>query len=313
MTTILVHGGAGRWDRERGEPPVTGVRAAAEAGAARLKAGEAALDAAMAAVAALEDDPTFNAGTGASLTVDGRAQLDAAVMAGHSLATGAVAAIERVRHPVAVAHAVMAHTDHCLLTGEGAGRFARALGFADHDPVTEAARRRWQRHRERLGKGDHPALARLPNLLADHPELGGDTVGAVAVDGAGRLAAATSTGGLMLKLPGRVGDSALAGAGFHADSQAAVCATGHGELMIRQGSARAVANRIAAGYHPQAAVTEVLAELSTNLGSEAGLIALDRGGRPGIAHATPEMPYAHWRPDQTTAARLAHPTSPGRG
>lgn len=304
MATILVHGGAGRWDRNRGEVPVAGVRAAAETGAARLADGDDALAGVTAAVMAMEDDPTFNAGTGASLTLDGQAQLDAAVMDGQRLVTGAVAAIEGVRHPVAVAEAVMTHTDHCLLAGDGATRVARALGFGHHDPVTESARRRWRRHRDHLARAGHAALPRIGDLLSAHPELGGDTVGALAVDDRGRLAAATSTGGLMLKLPGRVGDSALAGAGFYADGQAAVCATGHGELMIRQGSAREVARRIAAGHHPQSAVDNVLAALGRDFGSEAGLIALDRSGRAGIAHATPEMPHALGQAGHPLAAQL---------
>lgn len=304
MVTILVHGGAGRWDRQRAKAPVSGVRAAADAGVAHLRAGEPALAAVVAAVSALEDDPTFNAGTGSSLTLDGRAEMDAAVMTGIDRATGAVAAVDRVRHPVRVARAVRDHTDHCLLGGDGARRFARALGFADHDPVTAAARRRWRRHRERLAADDEAALPRLASLLRAHPELAGDTVGAVAVDAAGGLAVATSTGGVSLKLPGRIGDSPLAGAGFYADEACAVAATGRGELMIRSTAARAVTERVRAGDHPQAAVAAVLAEVAAGLGQDAGLIAVDAHGRTGIGHRTRDMPHALASDSAATSATL---------
>lgn len=304
MPAILVHGGAGSWDRHRPGAPVDGVAGAAETGAARLREGASALDAAIAAVAVLEDDPTFNAGTGASLNLEGRAEMDAGVMAGAGLATGAVAVLDRVRSPVGVARAVMEHSGHCLLAGEGARRFARALGHGDFDPVTAGARRRWQRHRERLDAGEMPDLARAAELLRGHPEPGGDTVGAVALDAHGGLAAATSTGGTSLKLPGRIGDSALAGAGFYADAACAVAATGRGELMLRFGAARAVADRVRSGSHPQEAVRGVITAMAEQVGSEAGLIAVDHRGRAGIHHRTPEMPHALAAPSEDPEAHL---------
>jgi beta-aspartyl-peptidase (threonine type) len=286
---------------------VSGVRAAAETGAEALGAGESALDAAIAAVAVLEDDPTFNAGTGSSLTLDGGVEMDAGIMDGVHRTTGAVAMLQGVRHPVRVARAVMDRTDHCLLGGEGARRFARALGFAEHDPVTEAARRRWRRHRRQLDGDGLSGLPWLGGLLADHPELGGDTVGAVAVDGAGRLAAAASTGGVMLKLPGRIGDTPLAGAGFHADRTCAVAATGRGELMVRYGTCRSVADRIAAGDTPQQAVAAELGYLREHAANEVGLIAVDLTGQVGLGHLTPAMPHALASGDAgSVTARLHH-------
>ncbi len=288
---IAVHGGAGRWAQDRSEEAGEGVRAAAETGRRSLVEGEPALAAAIAAVATLEDNPVFNAGTGASLTLDGQAELDAGVMDGRGLTTGNVAALAGVRHPVAVARAVMEVSGHALLAGEGASRFARALGFAAYNPITQTVCERWRRLRAELESGARGPAA-LRELLRRHPELGGDTVGAVACDGSGNLAAATSTGGTMLKLPGRVGDSPLPGAGTYADRHCAVSATGHGELMIRFGTARAVADRVRSGQAPQQAVTEVLDTMAEQVGDEVGLIAVDPAGRLGIAHRTPAMPHA---------------------
>ncbi len=239
MYTIVTHGGAGRWTAARElDRAVAAVAAAARAGGHLLTVGETAVDAVVAAVAHLEDCPGLNAGTGSALTLDGRAEMDAGVMDGRDLSTGNVAALSRVRHPVHVARAVMALTDHVLLAGDGARRFARSLGFADYDPVTAESRERWARLREKVADGKASGLPRLPELLRQHPELGGDTVGAVALDRGGRLAAATSTGGIMLKLPGRVGDSPLPGAGTFADATCAVSATGLGELMVRYRTAQ---------------------------------------------------------------------------
>jgi len=291
LVGIAVHGGAGHWAPDRFDETREGVRAAAETGRRGLVEGDPALAAAVAAVASLEDNPVFNAGTGASLTLDGQAELDAGIMDGRDLTTGNVAALAGVRHPVAVARTVRETSGHALLAGEGATRFARALGFPAYNPVTESVRERWGRLRAELESGTRGPEA-LRELLRRHPELGGDTVGAVACDASGNLAAATSTGGTMLKLPGRVGDSPLPGAGTYADRHCAVSATGHGELMIRFGSARAVADRVRSGQTPQQAVTEVLDAMTEQVGTEVGLIAVDPAGRLGVAHRTPAMPHA---------------------
>ncbi len=305
MTTpsyaLLLHGGAGDWRDAPEAPILEGLRRALKIGRALLAEGGGALDAVTAAVAALEDDPLFNAGTGSVLNLEGEAEMDAQVMAGEGLRCGGVAAIRRVRNPVLVARAVMEESGHCLLAGEGALRFARALGFADHDPVTPGRRAKWQARRAAALADPAQPLARLSPLY----DAGG-TVGAVALDLNGRLAAATSTGGITLKLPGRVGDSAVPGAGNYATRAAAASATGHGELMLRALAAKAVCDRIAAGVDPQGAVQGVLADMAITLGNEAGLIALDRAGRIGIAHGTPAMPHA-WasgeRPEGAAAMR----------
>jgi L-asparaginase / beta-aspartyl-peptidase len=270
---LVVHGGAGVWDADVRADAVRGVRAAAAVASGILAAGGAAIDAVVAAVVALEDDPLFNAGTGACLNLDGEVEMDAQVMVGEGLWAGGIAALQRVRNPVLVARRVMERTGNVMLSGAGALRFARAMGFDDYDPVTPRSRARW---RDRLN------------------ELGG-TVGAVARDTKGRLAGATSTGGVALKLPGRVGDTPVPGAGNYATSFAAAPATGHGELMLRCLATKRVCDWIERGLTAQAAVDRVLAEMADTVGADAGLIAVDRDGRTGVAHGTAQMPFAYLR------------------
>jgi beta-aspartyl-peptidase (threonine type) len=280
---IVVHGGAGEWQPQDEAPAVAGVTAAVRSAASGLAAGGSALDAAVAAVVALEEDPLFNAGTGAALNRDGDVEMDASVMCGHDLRTGAVAALRRVRNPILVARRVMEATPHVLLAGEGALHFARGEGFADYDPRTQRAREAWLRKR---------------------PPSGG-TVGAVVLDRSGRLAAATSTGGVTLKLPGRVGDSPICGAGNYANTAAACSATGHGELMMRIVAAKDLCDRVARGEHPQDATQALLREMAGSIGAQAGFILLSHTGDLGIAHGTASMPHAWWRePEPAPSARM---------
>jgi beta-aspartyl-peptidase (threonine type) len=271
MWGIVVHGGAGEWDPARHEQAQAGVRAAAARGQAVLQEGGAALDAATEAVVALEDNPLFNAGTGSVLNLHGDVEMDAGVATGHDLRFGAVAAIRRVRNPVLAARSVLERSGHVLLAGAGALQFARAQGFGDYDPITAEARAEWQRA---------GADARL------------GTVGAVALDSDGRLAAATSTGGTLLKLRGRVGDAPLPGAGTYATAYAAVSATGKGELMMRVLAARTICELVESGLAVQDAVNRLLASMRETVGADAGFIAIGRDGSIGFAHGTPYMAHA---------------------
>jgi beta-aspartyl-peptidase (threonine type) len=276
---VIVHGGAGREDADERAPRRAGCRAAAAAAWARLAGGGSAIDAAVAAVVHLEDDPHFNAGTGACFTADGRIELDASVMAGAGLAAGAVGAVERIRNPVLLARAVMEDGRHVLLVGAPALAFARARGIAECDPHTLAV----ERQRRRFAAGGEAA-----------GPSSGDTVGAVAVDGDGHVAAATSTGGVMRKLPGRVGDSAVIGAGTYADDRlGAASATGVGEPILRLVLARHAVDLLADGLDPAIAARRALAVLEERLGARAGIILLDPAGRLGIAFTTPGMPAAY--------------------
>ena len=263
MEVLVIHGGAGVMrglTKARQQLYLAGLERALEAGYAILAKDGASLDAVTAAVVALEDDPLFNAGRGAVYNADGKHELDASIMDGSTLRAGAVAAVRRIRNPVLAARAVMEKSAHVLLAGDGAARFARKQGIL----LTTA---KYFHTEERL-----QALQR--GLKRHH-----GTVGAVALDRRGHLAAATSTGGYTGKLPGRVGDSPVIGAGTYADdSTCAVSGTGWGEAFIRVALAHEVSARMRLRGEPlQKAARAALARVA-RLGGDGGLIAVDRRG-----------------------------------
>lgn len=283
--TLLVHGGAGILTRDTVSAQTdaaarAGLDAALAAGEAVLGSGGSALDAVEAAVQVLEDDPTFNSGRGAVFTFDGAIELDAAIMDGATRAAGAVAGVTRTRHPVSLARAVMDHSPHVLLAGKGADIFAAEQGVEQVDPdwfVTPA-------RRAQLNK-----MKANPDGWFD-VDMKYGTVGAVAVDAAGHVAAATSTGGVTGKRWGRIGDSPLIGAGTHADDRAcAVSATGAGEFFIRIGVAHEISARIRfAGEDLQTAADHVLAETMA-LGGTGGVIVAGPDGNVAWSFTTPGM------------------------
>ena len=286
---LAIHGGAGSFARgQLGAGEEAALRRAlaeclAEAQQA-LADGAPALDAVERAVARLEDDPHFNAGHGSALTQDGRVEMDASIMDGRTRAAGAVACVTRVANPVAAARLVMERSPHVLLVGAGAERFALAQGAREASPaslVTEERRRDLQRAQS--GPSGPPS----------GPDGAPGTVGAVARDRAGHLAAATSTGGLAGKLPGRVGDSGAIGAGTWADDQScAVSGTGHGEAFLRCALAHEVDALVRhLGIPLDAACAAALARVEA-LGSSGGLIALGREGEPVLRFQTPGMARA---------------------
>jgi beta-aspartyl-peptidase (threonine type) len=276
---IALHGGAGDAPRDGDYRAHRDALARIVHAAWRqLQDGADALDVAESAVAALEDCPLFNAGTGAVLNADGAAELDAAVMRGSDRACGAVAAVTRLRNPVRAARAVMAHSPHVLLAGAGAERFAESRGLALIDPkeliVPERARQ--------LAAAQSAGETRL-----DHDR---GTVGAVARDALGHLAAATSTGGMTNKLPGRVGDAPVIGAGTFADDRsAAISCTGAGEAFIRAGFGHCVHAQLVRGETGLAqACSAALAEVS-RYGGRGGCIAIDRHGSMALPYTTGAM------------------------
>lgn len=280
MTCILVHGGAGpRAPDDDPERAKAGCLAAARAGHAVLAKGGSALDAVEVAARTLEDDPLFNAGTGSVLNADGEVEMDASVMEGETLRAGAVAVVRATKNPVSLARAVMEHSPHVLLVGDGAERFARSRGIAAVDPatlVTERALRRWQ---EDKAQGRH------------------GTIGAVARDAKGHLAAATSTGGTRGKLQGRVGDTPLIGCGTYADDRAgAASATGIGEFIIRVTLTRFVVDLVRRGVAPALAVQQGVAEL-TRLGGDGGVILVSPAGELAWGFSSQRMPVAWVRND----------------
>ncbi len=270
---IIVHGGAGSVAPERHERLRAGVRAAAAAGEAILAAGGSALDAVVAAVRVLEDDPEFNAGTGSALTRDGTVETDAAIMDGATQRAGAVAAVPDLGNAVALARAVLDAGEHVILAGPAAWRFAAEVGITPAPPgslITDRARQR---------------------LVARGGERSGGTVGAVALDLHGRFAAATSTGGIVGKRAGRVGDSPIVGAGTWADRECALSATGDGEAILRVALTRGIALRYSAGVTLTHAIDGALRELAAITGGSAGVIGVCGHGVIGV-QLSETMPVA---------------------
>lgn len=301
---MIAHGGAGNWRPGSEQHAVEAMKSAVERGRAVLRAGGSALDAVCATVVALEDNPIFNAGTGAVLNFDGFCELDASVMVSRDACVGAVAALQRVKNPVLVARKVMEETDHVMLAGEGAQRFARVMGFPDHDPVTPARKADWQDKRKRLDEVLGKHSLKMRRFLKDHPEYAGGTVGAVAVDASGVLAAATSTGGVTLKLVGRVGDSSLVGAGNYASKHVAASATGTGEFVMRALAARAISEAVERGAPLARAVSEVLDRLHRDYAADVGIVAVDSAGTPVARHLTRDMPHAFFSGEDEVASRM---------
>jgi beta-aspartyl-peptidase (threonine type) len=283
--SLAIHGGAGTLTRETITPEEeAGVRAALlgarEAGAAILRAGGSALDAAEAAVRRLEDAPEFNAGRGATLTYDGGFELDAAVMDGATRAAGAVTGVRRVKNPVALARKLMERGPHVFLAGAGAEAFARENGIEEAPEgwfEVERRRQQWDEFRTR-GEGWFDSSVKY------------GTVGAVARDAAGHVAAATSTGGLTGKRWSRIGDSPVIGAGTYADDRsAAVSCTGSGEFFIRAAAAHSLCERMRLlGESAQAAADAAIADVAA-LGGDGGLIVAAADGTTAFAFSTPGM------------------------
>jgi beta-aspartyl-peptidase (threonine type) len=277
MFGLAIHGGAGTLPRaemssDREQLYRAGLTEALAAGYSVLESGGTSLDAVTRAVAALEDDPLFNAGRGAVFTIDGHNELDASIMDGATLRAGAVSGLTHIKNPIELARTVMEHSDYVLLAGSGAEEFALTRGFQLVPRSYFHTAERW-RQLERIRAGD----GELSPLTISHV----GTVGAVARDSHGRLAAATSTGGMTGKRYGRIGDSPVIGAGTYADDRScAVSATGHGEIFIRAAVAHDICARMRfGGRNLDQAVREVVLEELPALGGEGGVIAMDRRGQ----------------------------------
>ena len=306
VPVLLVHGGA--WAIPAADAPAheAGVRSALQTGFQVLSRGGSALDAVEAAVVVLENDSAFDAGRGSFLTADGRVQLDALLMDGGRMKAGGVACVERIRNPIMAARLVLEQSPHVYFVGAGAEEFAASHGMAlidNRELVLDRERQRlaiaqsrqaagladetFSGHVHRDDKSPETAAGHLPAEQASH-----DTVGAVALDMHGNLAAATSTGGTLNKTPGRVGDSSLIGCGCYADNlAAAVSLTGWGEPIMKLVLGKWATDRVAAGSAPEFAAREAIAYLFNRLGGHGGIILLGPDGRFGIAHNTPAMAW----------------------
>lgn len=289
---VLVHGGAGDVPEASRAAHAEGCRIAAEEGLRELLRTGSAIDAVARAVEVLEDDPKFNAGTGACLTRDRTLELDASIMEGTSMRGGAVCAMPPFKNPVRIARAVMDDGRHVLYACEGAARFAIEKGFAPADPASMTTDK---------------ARLRLDEFLSGAAGSGwaGGTVGAVACDVHGRVASATSTGGRVGKRPGRVGDTPILGAGTWADDgSAAASATGHGEEIIRFGLTRWACDLVRMGVDPQRASEVAIARFAERVGGVGGIILVDPRGAAGIARNTATMSWGLAREGE--AARSGH-------
>lgn len=269
---IIVHGGAGPIKDDSLPARLEGCKAAALAGWKIVEQGGSSLDAAEAAVVVLEDNPLFNAGTGSTLNSLGKVEMDAAIMEGTNLRAGAVAAVSGIKNPIKLARRILEDGRHLMLACEGALLFARQIGFPEIPAdalIVERVKQRWEsRH---------------------------GTVGCVALDSAGKLAVATSTGGIFNKLPGRIGDSPLPGCGTYANSYGAVSCTGDGEAIMRVVMARDAVQLLQDGLEPSEAAGTAVAKLERLTRSTGGLIVIDRHGQFGYARNTTHMPVCALR------------------
>ena len=289
---LVIHGGAGVIRKDLTPEKEKLVRADLEtalaSGYAVLKKGGSSLDAVVSSIVVLEDSPRFNAGKGAVFTHDGKNELDAAIMDGATLRAGAVAAVHRVKNPVLLARAVMEKSPHVMLVGAGAEAFAQQVGIALVDPSYFRTDERWQQLQEALKAQSNRQTSTLGRAI----HYG--TVGAVALDAQGHLAAATSTGGMTNKRWGRVGDSPIIGAGTYANAHCAVSATGWGEYYIRATAAHDICARVEYAKTPVGdAANAVVMDVVPKLGGDGGVIALDADGNFAMPFNTDGM-YRGW-------------------
>ena len=274
IPVLVIHGGAGVIAKDLSPEKEKAIRAdlkqALEAGYAVLKSGGSSLDAVSKAIVLMEDSPYFNAGKGAVFNHDGKNELDASIMDGASLRAGSVANVHKVKNPILLARAVMEKSPHVMLVGDGAEAFAQSIGMPVVDPKYFYTDERWQQLQHVLKE----EAAKEKSTASPH-----GTVGAVALDAAGHLAAGTSTGGMTNKRYGRVGDSPIIGAGTYANAKCAVSATGWGEFYIRTVAAHDICARVEYKSEPLAqAANDVVMSAVPKLGGDGGVIALDADG-----------------------------------
>jgi beta-aspartyl-peptidase (threonine type) len=265
--SIIVHGGAGPIKDDSLAARLAGCKDAALAGWQILTQGGNALDAVEAAVVVLEDNPLFNAGTGSTLNGLGKVEMDAAIMEGASLRAGSVAVVSGIKNPIKLARRILEDGRHVMLAGDGVLLFAREIGFPEVSPETLIVDKEGKRWESKHG-----------------------TVGCVAVDSTGKLAVATSTGGIFNKLPGRVGDSPLIGCGTYADDYGAASCTGHGEAIIRVVLAKSAVDLVKSGLDSRSAAKQAIELLAAKTESSGGLILIDRHGKIGYARNATHMP-----------------------
>ena len=295
---LVVHGGAWAMPDDMVDAHIHGVTNALAAGWRVLERGGTALDAVEEAVVIMEDDETFDAGRGSFLNRDGKVQLDALIMDGATLRAGGVGCVERLRNPVRAARKILSESPHVYFVAEGAERFAAEHGIALCKNEDLVIPREVERLREYQAEAARRPSSQAGNDLfapsSDDMTISHDTVGAIALDRSGNIAAATSTGGTLNKAPGRLGDSSLIGCGCYANNEsAAVSTTGWGEPIMKLVLAKWTADRIQAGNLPEWSAQEAMNYLKQRLNGHGGIIVLNPQGHIGISHNTPRMAWAY--------------------
>lgn len=284
LPVVVVHGGAGHIPKERVEHSTIGVKEAVRTGYAILQKGGSAMDAVVEAVTLMENNPRFNAGQGSVLNVKGEVEMDAFVMDGRSLASGAVSAVRRVANPVQLARLVMEKTNHLCLTAEGASKFARSMGVPEvpeESLITDYAKMRWKKN---LEPDANPVECQMGKM---------GTVGAVAVDIDGNIACATSTGGMINKMEGRVGDTPCIGCGGYADNKiGAVSPTGHGEAIMKVTLSRLILFHMEQGKTPEEASDLALAYMKERVEGLGGVVVVDPKGTWAARFSSLQMSWA---------------------
>ncbi|XP_078129224.1 isoaspartyl peptidase/L-asparaginase [Sander vitreus] len=281
---VVVHGGAGHIPKERSENSTSGVCSAARAGYTILQGGGSSMDAVVEAVTQLENNPSFNAGCGSVLNIKGEVEMDAIVMDGKTLGSGAVSAVRNIANPIQLARLVMDKTSHACLTAEGANQFAQSMGVPEvplESLITDYSRMRWKKN---LAPDANPVECQMGKM---------GTVGAVAVDSEGNVACATSTGGMLNKMEGRVGDTPCIGCGGYADNQVgAVSTTGHGEAIMKVILARLILFHMEQGQSVEAASDLALAYMKSRVGGLGGVVTVDPQGQWAARFSSLQMAWA---------------------
>ena len=299
---IMVHGGAGDWPSKLHERGLKGVRKAVDHGFQILSTGGSALDAVEAAVVSLEDNPVFNAGKGSTLNLRGEIETDAAIMDGRTLRGASVALLRDIKNPIKAARMVFEKTSHVLIAGPAARELAIANGLAKANLRVSSRVMAWKEGLRKLESKRLSYLSRTsPEIIQHFLAKSSDTVGALSLDSNGDLASACSTGGVSLKLPGRIGDSAILGAGLYADNNSgAATATGIGEQAMRLVISK-VACDLMKRENAASAAKKIIRHSTKQFGIGMGLLALDRKGRYGVAHNTRNLCWAAKTVDGSTA------------
>ncbi|KAG7511738.1 isoaspartyl peptidase/L-asparaginase [Solea senegalensis] len=284
LPVVVVHGGAGQIPKQRTEQSTLGVCTAVRAAYTILRGGGSSMDAVVEAVTQMEDNPSFNAGHGSVLNAKGGVEMDAIVMEGKTLGSGAVSAVRNIANPVQLARLVMDKTSHACLTAEGASQFARAMGVPEvpeESLITEYSRMRWTKN---LAPEANPVECQMGKM---------GTVGAVAVDSEGNIACATSTGGMLNKMEGRVGDTPCIGSGGYADNNVgAVSTTGHGEAIMKVTLARLILFHMEQGHSVEAASDLGLAYMKSRVAALGGVVTVDPRGHWAARFSSRQMSWA---------------------